>query len=226
MVFNDNETVLASASYDGTVKLWDLKSGYHNRGSEDKWENSTSAKPIMTLSQATDSVSSVDIHDSKIVTASVDGKLRVYDIRMGQLITDPVTSGTPLTSVMISQDGDTALVGSLDSSVRLMDLESGMALQVYKGHLNDTFRLYSSFCGNDESIVSGSEDGNLYMWNLMEGDEYAEKIDVTAHGNKNYKGTKPKQKTPVAFDVFTQEDGVVKIAAGTADKIEVYSVMS
>lgn len=35
--------------------------------------------------------------------------------------------------------------------------------------------------------MSGSEDGNLYMWNLMEGDEYAEKIDVTAHGNKTTK---------------------------------------
>ena len=70
----DDTSVVASGSFDATVRLWDAKS--------------SSTKPIQVLEEAGDSVTSVAANGWEIVTGSVDGKLRVYDLRMGLLSTD------------------------------------------------------------------------------------------------------------------------------------------
>lgn len=73
-------------SYDATVRLWDTKS--------------QSYKPLMTLTEAKDSISSVSVVGHEIIAGSVDGKVRTYDIRMGQVYIDVIgcTSMIPSTS--------------------------------------------------------------------------------------------------------------------------------
>lgn len=44
--------------------------------------------PIQTLNDAKDSITSVVIQDATITTGSVDGFVRTYDLRMGQLQSD------------------------------------------------------------------------------------------------------------------------------------------
>eukprot|EP01120_Amphizonella_sp_Union-15-10_P010459 TRINITY_DN4186_c0_g2_i1.p1 TRINITY_DN4186_c0_g2~~TRINITY_DN4186_c0_g2_i1.p1 ORF type:complete len:103 (-),score=9.08 TRINITY_DN4186_c0_g2_i1:39-347(-) len=36
----------------------------------------------------------------------------------------------------------------------------------YRGHLNKEFKLWSTFSNDDSLIVSGSEDGDVYIWDL------------------------------------------------------------
>ena len=68
--------VIVSGSYDATVRLWDCKS--------------QSTKPIQVLEEARDSVSSLHVAGHEIVAGSVDGRLRVYDLRMGLLCVDVI----------------------------------------------------------------------------------------------------------------------------------------
>jgi hypothetical protein len=52
--------------------------------------------PIQVLEDAKDSVTAVQIKNYEIITGSVDGKLRTYDLRAGQLSTDVVGRSFPL----------------------------------------------------------------------------------------------------------------------------------
>jgi len=63
-----------SGSFDATVRLWDTKS--------------QSTKPIQVLDEAKDSVSSIHVVGHEIATGCVDGRVRLYDIRMGQVYVD------------------------------------------------------------------------------------------------------------------------------------------
>lgn len=72
----EDGSVVVSGSYDATVRLWDCKS--------------QSTKPIQVLEEARDSVSSLHVVGHEIVTGSVDGRMRVYDLRMGMIFVDVI----------------------------------------------------------------------------------------------------------------------------------------
>ncbi|MCJ1257664.1 hypothetical protein MMC24_005490 [Lignoscripta atroalba] len=149
----DGDGVVVSGSYDATVRLWDCKS--------------QSAKPIQVLEESKDSVSSLHVVGHEIVTGSVDGRMRLYDLRMGMIHVDFV--GQPITSVQQTRDGNAVLVSTLDSTIRLMDKGNGQMLQCYRGHGNKDYRIRSCLGLADAVVVSGSEDGEIYAWDLLEG---------------------------------------------------------
>lgn len=61
------------------------------------------------------------------------------------------------------------LVSTLDSTIRLLDKGNGQMLQSYKGHKNTEYRIRSCLGMADSVVISGSEDGELYAWDLLEG---------------------------------------------------------
>lgn len=63
-------------SFDATVRLWDCKSQSH--------------KSIQVFEESKDSVSSLHVAGHEIVTGSVDGRIRLYDLRMGMVYVDLV----------------------------------------------------------------------------------------------------------------------------------------
>ena len=83
--------------------------------------------------------------------------------RADRLMTDPVTS------VQQTNDGNAMLVSTLDSTIRLMDKRNGQLLQSYTGHKNTDYRIRSCLGLGDSVVISGSEDGFLYAWDLLEG---------------------------------------------------------
>ena len=50
-----------------------------------------------------------------------------------------------------------------------MDKGNGQVLQTYKGHTNKDYRIRSCLGMADSAVISGSEDGQLYVWDLLEG---------------------------------------------------------
>ena len=95
---------------------------------------SSSRDPVQVLDDAKDSVPSLDVSDHEILTGSVDGYVRCYDLRVGQLRTDCI--GEPVTSVQLSHDGNCMLASSLDGTIRLLDKTSGELLSEFRGHRN------------------------------------------------------------------------------------------
>ncbi|KAJ1920226.1 hypothetical protein H4219_001459 [Mycoemilia scoparia] len=97
---------------------------------------------------------------------SVDGQVRTYDLRKGQLTSDYI--GSPVTSVCQSDDGKCLLVTTLDDCIRLFDRYDGSLLNSYRGHKNKNYRIQSRLNNSDEYIATGSEDGSIVIWDLLD----------------------------------------------------------
>jgi hypothetical protein len=74
----------------------------------------------------------------------------------------------PVTSVFPTVDGQTYLVQSLDSTIRLMDAQNGKLLNTFKGHVNDAYRSRACFGHAEASVVSGDEQGCVWAWDLVD----------------------------------------------------------
>ncbi|XP_014813503.1 PREDICTED: WD repeat domain-containing protein 83 [Calidris pugnax] len=151
--FNEEATIIVSGSIDSTVRCWDCRSRRPD--------------PVQVLDEAKDGVSSVKVSDHEILSGSVDGRVRRYDLRAGQLFSDYI--GSPITSVCFSKDGQCALAASLDSTLRLLDKETGELLGEYTGHRSTSYRLDCVLSEQDTHVGSASEDGHVYFWDLVEG---------------------------------------------------------
>ncbi|GFV62148.1 WD repeat domain-containing protein 83 [Trichonephila clavipes] len=151
--FNEESTIILSASVDNTVCAWDCRS--------------KSREPIQILRDAKDSVTSLAISDHEILTASLDHCIRRYDLRAGQLYEDNL--GCSLNCATFTKDGQCMLVSCLDNTLRLVDKDGGEVLSEYVGHKNESYRVESCLNNTDSLVVSGSEDGCIYAWDLIEG---------------------------------------------------------
>ncbi|KAK5119820.1 hypothetical protein LTR85_007146 [Meristemomyces frigidus] len=152
----EGDSVVVSGSYDGTVRVWDAKS--------------RSDRPIMTFSEAKDSVSSVCVRGHEVFAGSVDGRVRVYDLAMGNVDVDVL--GASVTSVVPTKAGDSYLVSTLDSKLKLMDRPTGRCLQTFKDEefRNETYRMRSTLGMGDSVVISGGEDGRVFVWDVLSGE--------------------------------------------------------
>lgn len=158
---------LDEGSADTTINLWDTRSNAY--------------KPIQTLSEATDTVSSLHVHmpTYSIASGSYDGHVRVYDVRTGKITVDVLAH--PVTSVRCSADGNALLVSTLDGYIRMLDRADGKLLAAFGGpnkkeeesqrarsvlgakprytYRNTELRVRSVFAQGDAVVLSGSEAG-------------------------------------------------------------------
>ena len=75
--------------------------------------------------------------------------------------------GEPITCVSFTEDEQCVLASCLDSTIKLIDKETGCVLNTYKSHTNKDFKIENSVAIKDTSIISGSEDGTLFIWDLI-----------------------------------------------------------
>jgi WD40 repeat protein len=142
------------------------------------------------LTEASDTVSSLHVHmpSFSIASGSYDGRVRIYDLRMGRTTVDVVAH--PVTSVRCSADGNAVLVSSLDGTIRMLDRTDGKLLKSYGGetqvskfgdkYLNKSLRIRSVFAQADAVVLSGSEaadmdaktrsQASVFAWDVLSGD--------------------------------------------------------
>lgn len=186
--------VLASGGFDTTVKLWDCRSGAGGSG----------GKPIQSLGEATDSVTSLVVRGPEVVAGSVDGRVRTYDIRTGKVVVDVL--GASVTSLDLTKDGRALLVGGLGDGgggggVRLMDRDTGSCLRSYAapGRRNAELRVQAVLGGKEKYVLAGDESagddggdvGRLWVWDLLTG-RVAAKLAVP-WGPPGYEGNRRKR---------------------------------
>nr|XP_021405260.1 receptor of activated protein C kinase 1 [Lonchura striata domestica] len=70
-----------------------------------------------------------------------------------------------VSDVVISSDGQFALSGSWDGTLRLWDLTTGTTTRRFVGHTKDVLSV--AFSSDNRQIVSGSRDKTIKLWNTL-----------------------------------------------------------
>jgi len=70
-----------------------------------------------------------------------------------------------VTDVVMSSDGQFALSGSWDKTLRLWDLNSGVTTRRFVAHTKDVLSV--AFSTDNRQIVSGSRDKTIKLWNTL-----------------------------------------------------------
>lgn len=191
------DSLLVSASYDASVRVWDIRS--------------RAQKPVQILADASDAVTAVVAREgsAEIIAASVDGRVRVYDVRKGNFAVDSL--GAPVVSVAVSRDGRRVLAACLDDQLRLLDKESGELVEVYAGHSNRTYAVRCAVSADDIFVVSGSEGGGFCVWDMTDGNR-----PVTYGGREGGEGV-----IVAAVDAHPKE--IVFVSAGHDGSVELWT---
>ena len=150
--YSSDGRTIASASWDGTVKLWNVESGDiiftlegHTGGADalsfspdgrtlasGSWDGAVklwdveSGDIIFTLEEHTGGVDAVSYSPDgrTLASASWDGTVKLWAIKRGEIIAALEEVSSAATSVSYSPDGRTLAVGTLDGAVQLWDVES------------------------------------------------------------------------------------------------------
>lgn len=152
--FNEDSSIAVSGSRDNTVMCWDIRS--------------RKLDPVQTMKDSKDSITAIIVTDCKIITSSLDGVIRSYDLRMGEMVCDSI-GGESITDISLTKDGQCLVAACRDDRVRLIDTDSGDMLSEYSGHQTSDFLVECGVLSNDSQIVCGSAEGNAFVWDLVSG---------------------------------------------------------
>lgn len=164
VVYSPDGKFLASASKDGTVKIWDV--------------NNLSVLKTLKV------VDDLDAHggygafgaayspDGKLLAVvAADGRLTVWDVTTWQLKYQVAAHQGIIYGVAYSHDGKYIATGGEDSVARVWDAASGKKVYDLSGDKGNKTGIQAVVFSKDDSILftGGDEDKSVYAWDIKTG---------------------------------------------------------
>ncbi len=150
IAFSPDGTTLATASYDHTVRLWEVATGAQ----------------IATLTGHSDWVTTVAFSPdgTTLATASDDTTVRLWQVATGAQIATLTGHDRLAAAVAFSPDGTTLATASYDTTVRLWRVATGRRVATLTGHDDCVCAL--AFSPDGTTLATASDDTTVRLWKI------------------------------------------------------------
>jgi WD40 repeat protein len=145
--------MLASASSDKTIKLWDIVSDTCTTAFEGH------SGPVYDVTFSPDG--------TMLASASSDTTIKLWDTASGTCISTLEDHNDPVSSVVFSPDGTILASASYDNTIKLWDIASGTCTTTLDGHIRTVCAV--TFSPDGTILASGSEDETIKLWDIASG---------------------------------------------------------
>ncbi len=145
--------ILASGSWDHTIKVWHLATG----------------KLLHTLTEHYGWIKSVVIsQDGKtLISGSADKTIKVWDLESASLKATLKGHTDAVQALAISLTGQILASGGADQKINIWDLSNGQIKATLQGHTDTVNSI--TFSPSNKIVISGSADKTIKIWNLSNG---------------------------------------------------------
>jgi len=151
--FSPDGAILASGSFDHTIRLWQV--------------SRDGLRLLHILKGHKSGIRSVVFSPDGTILASgsLDHTVRLWRVSDGKLLHTLEGHAGSVESVAFSPDGNILASGSLDHTIRLWQVENGTLLHTLKGHTGAIWSV--DFSPDGLILVSASDDGTVRLWGVQ-----------------------------------------------------------
>ncbi|OIW32919.1 WD40 repeat-like protein [Coniochaeta ligniaria NRRL 30616] len=140
-----DDNMLASGSYDATVRIWDLQTG----------------KELRVLRGHQAGIRCLQFDDSKLVSGSLDGVIKIWNYHTGECLT--TLRGHSNGVISVHFDGELLASGSIDKSIKVFNFQTKVS---YCLRAHDDWVNCVRLDTESRTLLSSSDDCTVKLWDL------------------------------------------------------------
>ncbi|XP_041833714.1 apoptotic protease-activating factor 1 isoform X2 [Melanotaenia boesemani] len=153
--FSQNGHTLFTSSEDSTIRVWKWKTG--------EWKVLQGHKEQVRCF----SLLSVSPNDTRLLSWSFDGTVKVWDTESGEKLQDIEAHRGAILSCHVSPDRCLFATTSADRTAKIWDCESWQCVHTLNGH-KDCVRS-CRFSWDSQGLATGDDNGEIRLWSIRDG---------------------------------------------------------